>query len=281
MRDESHFIFTQEILKLCRLNEKIAFFSSLPFLARQKSLDNYMFTQPLSHLPDLIEVAIDVFNSLDEQGRDIGKTKKVIKPKIESLQLDFENSTNYIESFYYRRKLFFYQQTSERVQEICDEYTIQTGEKKFMSLKFLKENEAALLLSFVSYVYFDLWLGPRQLFFPASSYCSGSWDLWNQIDYLKFLEEFQKNSSTNYFSKNSQSNIWNEPLDHFSLIKAMIIRMGEKSSPPINYSIIDRSMRELLRFLGLNEYKRIDAELEFLLTYEHQQEVFFKELFNK
>ena len=56
----------------------------------------------------------------------------------------------------------------------------------------------------------------------------------------------------------------------------MIIRMGEKGSPPIDYSIVDRTMRELLRFLGLNEYQRVDAELEFLLAYERSQEILFK-----
>ena len=75
--------------------------------------------------------------------------------------------------------------------------------------------------------------------------------------------------------------MWDEQLDPLSLIKAMLIRMGEKGSPTIPYSIVDRTMREFLRFLGLNQYKRADAELEFLKNYELQQSEFFIKLFGK
>ena len=93
--------------------------------------------------------------------------------------------------------------------------------------------------------------------------------------------EFSPESEADFFSKIHNSLIWGEQLNHFSLIKAMIIRMGEMGSPPIPYSFIDGTLRELLRFLGLNEYKRADVELEFLKNYESQQTELFIKLFKK
>ena len=63
--------------------------------------------------------------------------------------------------------------------------------------------------------------------------------------------------------------------------KNRLIRMGEKGSPTIPYSIVDRTLREFLRFLGLNEYKRVDIELEFLKDYESLQKEYFRKLFKK
>ena len=192
-----------------------------------------------------------------------------------------QNSTNYMERYYYNRKYLFYKQILHTLQEIIDQYTSTSGEKRISKSLFDKESEGALFLSFLSFVYFDLWLVPRQLFFPMSSFCSGSWQLWTEIDYFKLMEEFLPESETIFFPEVYHNSIWNDPLDPFSLIKAMLIRMGEKGSPPISYSIADRTMREFLRFLGLNEYKRVDAELEFLKNYELQQEELFKKLFRK
>lgn len=228
----------------------------------------------------MLEAAVHIFSSLDEQGDDEKKTLELMQPVLKSLQQDMGNATNYIERYYYHRKYFFYQQILHALKDINDQFVSLSGDNQ-VSRSLSKENEVALFLSFLSFIYFGLWLAPRQLFFPASSYCSGSWGLWEEIDYFKFLEEFLPGSERDFFSEIGDNSIWDEPLDPFALIKAMLIRMGEKSSPPTPYSIIDRTMREFLRFLGLNEYKRIDAELEFLKNYELQQAEFFKKLFRK
>ena len=281
MYDKNHIQFVRQILKVSQLDERAAFLANLPSFIRQKQTYNNLYIQPISHLPDMLEVAVHIFTSLDKQGHDEQKTLKYMEPTLKSLQQDMQNSTNYMERYYYHRKHFFYKQILHSLKEICDQYTSMSGEKQIAQSLFGKENEGALFLSFLSFVYFGLWLAPRQLFFPMSSLCSGSWDLWGTIDYFKLLEEFLPESGTEFFPEIYSSSIWDEPLDHFSLIKAMLIRMGEKGNPSIPYSIIDRTTRESLRFLGLKEYKRVDAELEFLKNYESQQEELFRKLFKK
>tara|TARA_B100000686_G_C16722917_1_gene936032 strand:- start:85 stop:930 length:846 start_codon:yes stop_codon:yes gene_type:complete len=281
MNDKSHIQFSRQVLKLCQLDERAAYLANLPAFIRQKHTYNNVFIQPLSHLPDMLEVAVHIFTSLDDHSHDEKKTLKFLEPALKSLNQDIQGSTNYMESYYYHRKHFFYQQILHAMKEISDQYTFKSQEKQISKSLFCKENEVALFLSFLSFVYFGLWLAPRQLFFPMSSFCSGSWELWEEIDCFKLLEEFLPESEKEFFPEIYDSPIWDEPLDPYSLIKAMLIRMGEKGSPPIAYSIVDRTMREFLRYLGLNEYKRVDIELEFLRNYESQQEELFRKLFKK
>ena len=281
MNDKSHIRFSRQILKVCQLDERAASLANLPTFIKQKDTYNNVFIQPLSHLPDMLEVAVHIFTSLDEQEYDEQKTLKTLEPSLKTLQQDIQNSTNFMERHYYHRKNLFYKQILHSIKEISNQYTFKSGEKQISQSLFLKENEVALFLSFLSFVYFGLWLAPRQLFFPMSSFCSGSWKLWREIDYFKLQEEFTPESEIEFFPEVYSSPIWDEPLDPFSMIKAMLIRMGEKGSPQISYSIIDRTMREFLRFLGLNEYKRVDIELEFLRNYESLQKEHFRKLFKK
>jgi len=281
MNDKNHIHFAQKILKICQLDERAACLANLPHFIRPKYYHHNIFIQPLSNLPDMLEATVHILTTLDEQKYDEQKTHKLMETTLKSLQQDMQNSTNYMERYYYHRKYFFYQQILSGLKDISDQFTSINGEKQVSQSLLGKENEASLFLSCISFIYFSLWLAPRQLFFPMSTFCSGAWNLWEKIDYFKLLEEFSPESEADFFSKIHNSSIWGEHLDHFSLIKAMIIRMGEMGSPPIPYSIIDNTLRELLRFLGLNEYKRADIELEFLKNYESQQTELFIKLFKK
>ena len=281
MKDTNHIQFSRQILKVCQLDERFASLANLPMFIKQKNTYNNIFIQPLSHLPDMLEVTVHIFTCLNEQGYDEQKTLQTLEPSLKSLRQDIQNSTNFMERHYYHRKHLFYEQILQSIKEIINQCTFKSKEKPISQALLCKENELALFLSFLSFIYYGLWLAPQQLFFPMSSFCSGSWKLWREIDYFKLLEEFVPDSEIDFSPEIYNNPIWNESLDSFSMIKAMLIRMGERASPPIPYSIIDRAMREFLRFLGLNEYKRIDVELEFLRNYESLQKELFRKQFKK
>ena len=61
---------------------------------------------------------------------------------------------------------------------------------------------------------------------------------------------------------------FDEPLSSESMIKAMIIRLGEMGKPFINYEVIDFSIRSFFSYLGINKYVRVDRETEFLRRLE-------------
>ena len=118
MNDKNHINFARQILKVCQLDERAAYLANLPSFIRQKHTYNSVFIQPLSHLPDMLEVAVHIFTSLDKQEHDEQKTLKYMEPALKSLQQDMQNSTNYMERYYYHRKHFFYKQILHALKEI-------------------------------------------------------------------------------------------------------------------------------------------------------------------
>ena len=135
---------------------------------------------------------------------------------------------------------------------------------------------------------------PVQAFLPNSSFCSGQWEFWNNIDYLRFRGEFYsepiivpfrkkianspvwtEKPDPNIFPKEirdrlMEENAFNRPFNPKAMIKAMIIRIGEMAKPAINYEKIDYPLRKFLRYLEIDQYLRIDREIEFLRRIEKE-----------
>lgn len=282
MNHINHLNFARNILKRCRLNEHAACFANVPAFISRGIFYNSMFTHALSHLPDMLEVFGDICSSLERHGNDVDKTRKDLEPAIKSLKQEMQDAKNFMQQYHYKKRLLFYQQLLDASLEIIDQYKRMSGEKTLPPARFYQDNQAALFLSFVSCIYFDLWVGPRQLFFPQTSICSGSWALWEDIDYFKITEAFSGASANDDICSDLyKDKSWQENFDPFAMVKTMIIRMGEKGSPSIAYSIIDWNIRIFLRYLGINEYKRGDAELEFLNKHETHLDALMREAYKK
>jgi hypothetical protein len=270
------------MLTCCGLDERAAYFANLPAFLSKKHTYTDMFTHSLSHLPDMLEVVGHVFTLLEEQGQDVKKVSPLLEPAIQHLKEDLKDSSNSMEYYYYSKKLFFYEQILSYHKDILSQYDQLGGGSISPFSSFYKDNLEALFLSFVSYIYFDLWVTPRQLFFPEGATCSGSWELWEEVDYFKLAQWFAKDTFDESFIDDAfQKGRCKEQLVGSALIKAMIVRMGEKGSPPIQYSVIDWNIRMFFRFLGIKGYKRFDAEMEYLLQRESEVQGLLKSKFEK
>jgi hypothetical protein len=282
MNPISHLNFARNILKRCRLDERAACFANIPAFISRGVFYNSMFTHALSHLPDMLEALGDVGSSLERHGNDVDATREELEPTIKSLQQEIRDARNFMQQYHYKKRLLFYRQILDASREIVAQYQRMSGEKTLPPARFYDDNQAAVFLAFAAYIYFDLWIGPRQLFFPQTSGCSGSWALWEDIDYFQVTEAFFGDSAGgDICSGLYDDKSWRETFDPFDMIKAMIIRMGEKGSPAIAYSIVDWNIRIFLRYLGVNEYKRGDAELGFLNRHEALLDALLREVYKK
>jgi len=100
-------------------------------------------------------------------------------------------------------------------------------------------------------------------------YSSGQWDFWRNVGYLTFRTKFYRDDVISVFRKELLNDkLWNVKVDPYTLVKAMIIRLGDLSLPGVKYEVIDWKIREYLRFLGLDEYRRPDRELQFCKNLE-------------
>lgn len=269
MNYSSHLEFCKAIATVCNQDHRSSYIGNLPAYTSRGQFYNSMHTYALSNLPELLEVAVETFTTFEKFKLDEVDTRDSLIPHIESIQQEIQNSTNFNHRYYYKKQILFYNQVLDNSKELISQYLDLSRESHLPSDEFFKENQVGFFLSFVSYIYFDLWMVPRQLFFPDKSTCSGAWAVWEDIDYFQLTEFIHGNEDNQGFGDVFYDHaFWKEQLDPYAMVKAMIIRMGELGNPSIPYSIVDWKIRIFLRFLGVSNYIRCDRELEFLKNHE-------------
>ena len=274
--------FAKFILKCCGVDERAAYLANIPAIISRTKTHDDLFNHTLFHIPNMVEITGNVFSTVGKEKNNPNPASKYLEPVMGRLKQDLNNSSNSMESYHYKKQLFFYNQILNDYQAIETQYLKFAAPTTLPDPEFFEENRQALFLAFLSHIYFDLWVTPRQLFFPDSATCSGSWRFWEGIDYFRLTEWMcYPREGDDPFLKIYGSSMPDEKLEALALIKAMIIRMGERGSPPVEYRTVDWSIRAFLRYLGAGGYKRVDTELEFLQKYEADTQSVLKEKFQE
>ena len=236
----THIGMAYKLLESCGCDKTAALYSLLPAIDREPAHFHRVYAHIISNFPKILTTAIHVFSD-------------------NNVPVD-ENS------YEYKRisgdKKYFLSLTGEASSIIND--------KTISDPSSAKVSGAVALLS---HIYFDTFNNPVQAFLPESVYSSGQWEFWKNVGYLTFRSKFYREDVIQTFRERLLNDkIWNTKADPYTLVKAMIIRMGDLSQPGIGYEIIDWKIREYLRFLGLDEYKRPDRELQFCKNLEKKIE---------
>jgi len=257
-------ILSAELLEACGCDINSAIYS---FILMEDE-DAELYAHNLHNLPQILDSAIEIFT---------GEKTKVAKNSIYYINIKKKHEESI--------KLF---------NGVC-EFAGYKGQKK------ISKNKVYAALSCISHIYFDAFTKPVQFFLPHSSACSGKWDFWDSIDFFAFKEKLQnKEFNFGFREKVAKSRIWgtkfnlsefpvivqrrlvkekllDKELNPASMIKAMIIKMGEMGRPFINYEVIDFSIRELFTYLGEKKYTRVDREIEFLKKLDNEIITLLKE----
>lgn len=248
----THFILAAKLLDSCGGDKGATIYSVLPVIDRKPAHFHRVYAHILANQPKILDAGIEIFAGVDTA---------VDKNSYEYKRIKEDESM-----------LRGYLADSKKI--IHDE-----------SILKLSRDKLSAGLSLISHTYFDTFNNPVQMFLPESSFCSGQWDFWDNVDYLKFRSQFYEDKNIiNFRKKMVKSAIWQakpnldefpldirrrveetsgKKLDPRALIKAMIIRIGEMSKPAISYNVIERGIRKFLRYLKLNEYVRADREMQF------------------
>ncbi len=257
-------ILSAKLLEACGCYTNSAIYTFTPTIGK----DIRLYTHNLHNLPQILDSAIEIFTE--------NKTK-VAKSSAYYIQLKKEHE-NFL-------KLF---------GDVCR----VTNHKEQIKIS---QNKTYAALSALSCLYFDTFTKPVQFFLPHSSVCSGRWEFWDNIDFFAFKEKLQdKEFNFNFREKIMKSKVWGakfdldtfpvivqrrlikekllgKKLDPASMIKAMIIKMGEMGRPFINYEAVDFSIREFFTYLGEKKYMRVDREMEFLRRLDKEIIIILKE----
>ncbi|MBU4353019.1 MAG: hypothetical protein KKA65_02580 [Nanoarchaeota archaeon] len=266
MQQNIYLEFSRNLMEKCGLNEEGIIFSLIPNLDHNLSYLQDSYFHSLENLPNLIEASLAIFHG---QKSDISKnslTFNIIK----------ENSQNLLKNY----------------SQFRSKYNFKAGE-------IISKDKEVLALAILSHIYLDSFERPLQFFLPHSPFCSGNWLLWDKINYHDFKEKFHQSNELLINKKDIwnikiteenfkdiikkrliKENAFSKPLSHLSMIKAIIVRMAENAAPSINYEIVDYNIRKLFRYLGINEFIRIDREMEFFRRLENNLSKAFEQFSN-
>ena len=239
---QTHVILAAKLLKSCGCEPGAAIYSVLPVADRIPANFHRVRLHIIANMPKLLDVAIEVF------------TEK-----------NMNAETN---SYEFRRISEDYE---KEFKPLIKEAARVVGDN---SVGIVSSDKVSAAVSLMSHLYFDTMNNPVQAFLPKSSVCSAQWDLWDSIDYLKFRNEFYNKENIEAFQKKIAAlPVWETRTDPRSIIKAMIVRIGELSRPSIPYDVIDLTIAEFFRYLLGNDYVehiKMSHELAFCRALEKE-----------
>lgn len=246
--------FCRNILAKCNSNEDAMIYALLPMLDTKLPNMYGSYFHAVENIPRIVESASVVF---------CGKSKKESKDS------------------------FSYNLLSENAQMLAKMYTDSRKTLGTKNSTIFPEDKALAVLAALTHIYLDIFEKPKQVFLPYSPACSGQWAFWEKVDMYSLRRLFNdpKNNAM-LLEAMSQKKVWDvkidpekftdivrqrlvkegsfaKPLSVLAMIKAIMIRLGELGAPNINYETIDVSIRTLLRYLNINDFVRVDREIEF------------------
>jgi hypothetical protein len=232
----THIVMSYKLLQSCGCDERAVIYSLLPALDREPAHFHRVYGHIISNFPKILTTAIHVFADNNVSVN--------------------ENSYEY-----------------ERISKDREYYLslVKTASAIIKDDSILNPSSRKLDggLSLLSHIYFDTYNNPVQAFLPDAVHSSGQWDFWSNVGYLTFRTKFYRDNIISVFREELfNDKLWDVKVDPYTLVKAMIIRLGDLSMPGVKYEVVDWKIREYLRFLGLDEYKRPDRELQFCKNLE-------------
>lgn len=252
MDHSTHVSMAYKLLDACECDKAASMYSLLPAIDREPAHFHRVYAHIISNFPKILSSSIYILAGT-----------KVKASKINEKSYEYQRIKE--------DKEYFEGLMKKAVPFVGDSTILQPS-----------SDLVSAAVALLSHIYFDTFNNPVQAFLPESPYASGKWDFWANIGYLAFRERFYtKSVIENFRERLFNDKIWNVKLDPFTLIKCVIIRLGDLSRPGIEYEIVDNRIRNFLRFLDCNIYLRPGKELEFCKKLEQKIEQLVTECLNK
>ncbi len=267
----THVVLASKILGACGLDKGAAIYSNLPAIDSKPPEYHRVYAHILENQPVILDAALEIFGNRAMQAKDFQRLSQMTDSKIAEYQRELSKASTSIERRDWERKIYAYSRIMEEAPSFIDLVDKAKSLLNDEKIGFISQHKLSAGVSLITHIFFDTFNNPVQVFLPYSSLASAQWDFWDQIDYLKFREEFYKEENITLFRKEvANDDVWNISLKPEALIKAMIIRVGEQGRPNIPYEAIDLVIRKFLRYMDIGEYQRVDKETRFLHLLENK-----------
>ena len=267
----THVILASKILGICGLEKGAAIYSNLPAIDSKPPEYHRVYAHILESQPDILDAALVILGSKAAQDRDFQELSQIADSRISEYQRELERASTSTEIRDCERKIYAYSRIVEEAPSFIDLADKARSLLNDEEVGSVSQDKMSAGVSLITHIFFDTFNNPVQAFLPYSSIASAQWDLWDEIDYLRFREEFYKEKNITMFRREiANDDIWNVKLKPEALIKAAIIRVGEQGRPSIPYEAIDWVIRKFMRYMDIDEYQRVDREIKFLRLLEQK-----------
>ncbi|MDP2943279.1 MAG: hypothetical protein Q8O36_07250 [Candidatus Omnitrophota bacterium] len=269
----THMVLAARLLDSSKLDVGAAIYSVIPVIDQKPAHFHRVYAHILENQPDFLDVTLELFKRPEVARRDFAELNKYISEKTAQLEkeLDATPASDAKKRMMLEKKIYAFKRIGEETPgflKLLDDARDVVGDERVTQISTDKLSAAVSLLS---HTFFDTYNNPVQIFLPTCSLCSAQWDFWSKIDYMKFRGDFYKPENIVPFRKEiAKSKVWNTTLKPEALMKALIIRLGEMGQPAIPYETVDMGVRDFLRYMDIDEYQRVDAEIKFLHDLEDE-----------
>lgn len=262
----THVVLSAKLLESCNLEKGTAIYSVIPVIDTKPPHFHRVYAHILSNQPEFLDVAMELFGSKEVKARNFDALEKKVETKLKELgeKLASIHTDGLEERQKVENKIYAYKRITEETPTFLQHAEMASQIVGDKDVSHISRHKMSAAVSLLSHIYFDLWNNPVQVFLPSCSYCSAHWEFWDNIDYMKFRSNFYKPENISAFRREiAQAPVWDCKLKPEAIIKALIIRLGELSEPRVPYEIVDMSIRDFMRYMGINAYQKADKELDF------------------
>lgn len=294
---ESHVVLSGKMLKACDLEVGAAIYSVLPAIDIKPIHYHRQYAHLLTNASLILDAAIEILGSPEVAARDFESLHRKTQPRI--LQLENEAkaaaddpSLSPSQKRERRDCAYFYSRIAEEAQGFVSNELAGAVKVLGPEASVVSRNRLAATLSLISHFYYDTFNNPVATFIPLASNYAAQWELWKEIDYLKYRATFYKTEViTSFRQQMADSELWTKAVDDshewdpdirrriqsqrgqpfcpYGFIKAMIQRLGSLA-PGISPNAIDMSIRNTFGEMKVRHIVHADRELLLCLAIEKE-----------
>ncbi|MBI2194883.1 MAG: hypothetical protein HYU36_23130 [Planctomycetes bacterium] len=294
---ETHIVLSGQMLRVCRLDVGAALYSVLPAIDIQPIHYHRQYAHLLANVPLILDAAIDILGGPEVAARDFDALRARTRPRGEQLEAEARDAAaqtglSRAQKREKRDRAYFYRRIAEEAQNFVTNEL--AGAEKVLGPEAgrICRDRLPAMMSLVSHFYFDTFNNPVATFIPLASNYAAQWDLWKEIDYLKYRASFYKPEVITAFRRQMiDAPFWTKPLDvsherdpdirkriqgqqgqpfcPCGFLKAMVQRLGSLA-PGISPNAIDHSIRNIFSVLKIRHIVHADRELLLCLAIERE-----------
>jgi len=279
---QTHVVLSARLLESCGLDLGAALYANLPVIDAQPAHYHRVYAHILCNQPSILEAAMELLGSAAMQQGNFQALSAHSARAVGELRGKLGSTTTWEQRNELEKSIYAYTRVAEEAatfKGLADKAAEIVGNPAVS--RFTADRMSAAV-SLTSHLFFDVYNNPVQAFLPDSPYCSAQWEFWDRVDYLRFRGEFYSEPHIGDFRRWAIAlPLWQARLDPAKIIKSIIIRLGELGQPAVRYEVIDWAIRTFLRYLGVTDYQKVDAEIAFCRELEREITAWIVERFPK